>query len=72
MVMAVLQIVISEIRLVVHQLFRLLFCSTNFQNLANTMPSQHDYSDLIPSFLALILACRLCAIYVREDNDFNV
>ena len=70
MVMVVLQIVISEIRLVVHQLFRLLFCSTNSQNLANTMPLQH--SDLIPSFLALILACRLCAIYVREDNDFNV
>ena len=23
-------------------------------------------------FLKLIVACRLCVIYVREDNDYNV
>ena len=27
---------------------------------------------LISFFLQLIVACRLCVIYVREDNDFNV
>ena len=27
---------------------------------------------LIPFFLKLIVACRLCVIYVREDNDSNV
>ena len=27
---------------------------------------------LIPFFLKVIVACRLCVIYVREDNDSNV
>ena len=27
---------------------------------------------LIPFFLKLIVACRLCVIYAREDNDSNV
>ena len=27
---------------------------------------------LIPFFLKLIVACRLCVIYVKEDNDSNV
>ena len=27
---------------------------------------------LIPFFLKLIVACILCVIYVREDNDSNV
>ena len=27
---------------------------------------------LFPFFLKWIVAYRLCAIYVREDNDFNV
>ena len=27
---------------------------------------------LIPFFLKLFVACRLCVIYVREDNDFSV
>ena len=27
---------------------------------------------LIPFFSKLIVACRLCVIYVREDNDSNV
>ena len=27
---------------------------------------------LIPFFLKLIVTCRLCVIYVREDNDSNV
>ena len=27
---------------------------------------------LIPIFLKLIVACRLCAIYAREDSDSNV
>ena len=27
---------------------------------------------LIRFFLKLIVACRLCVIYVREDNDSNV
>ena len=26
---------------------------------------------LFPFFLKLIVAYRLCVIYVREDNDFN-
>ena len=26
---------------------------------------------LIPFFLKLIVACRLCVIYVKEDNDSN-
>ena len=30
------------------------------------------YSFLFPFFLKLIVAYRLCVIYVREDNDFNV
>ena len=29
-------------------------------------------SPLITFFLKLIVACRLCVIYVREDNDSNV
>ena len=27
---------------------------------------------LIPFFLKLIVACRLCVAYVREDNDSDV
>ena len=27
---------------------------------------------LIPFFLKLIVACRLCVIYTREDDDSNV
>ena len=27
---------------------------------------------LIPFFLKLIVACRLCVIYAKEDNDSNV
>ena len=27
---------------------------------------------LAPFFLKLIVTCRLCVIYVREDNDSNV
>ena len=27
---------------------------------------------LTPLFLKLIVACSLCVIYVREDNDSNV
>ena len=27
---------------------------------------------LIPFFLKLIVACRLCVIYVREDNDSSL
>ena len=30
------------------------------------------FSFLIPLFLKLIVDCRLCVIYVREDNDSNV
>ena len=30
------------------------------------------FSFLFPFFLKLIVAYRLCVIYVREDNDFNV
>ena len=30
------------------------------------------FSFLIPFFLKLIVACRLCVIYVREDTDSNV
>ena len=29
-------------------------------------------SFFIHFFLKLIVACRLCVIYVREDNDSNV
>ena len=29
-------------------------------------------SFLIPFFLKLIVACKLCGIYVREENDSNV
>ena len=30
------------------------------------------FSFLLPLFLKLIVAYRLCVIYVREDIDFNV
>ena len=30
------------------------------------------FSFLIPFFLKLIVACRLCVICVRQDNDSNV
>ena len=36
------------------------------------VPSLFYVSFLISFFLKLIVACRLCVIYVREDNDSNV
>ena len=30
------------------------------------------FSFLIPFLLKLIVACRLCVIYVKEDNDSNI
>ena len=40
--------------------------------LFNLMGALTFFSFLIPFFLTLIVACRLCVIYVREDNDSDV
>ena len=37
-----------------------------------TAPHFFVFSFLLPFFLKLIVAHRLCVICVREDNDFNV
>ena len=36
------------------------------------VPSLFCFSFLIHFFLKLIVACRLCVIYMREDDDSNV
>ena len=46
--------------------------SVSVQGTISSDKSLFCCSFLIPFFLKLFVACRLCDIYVREDNDFNV
>ena len=47
-------------------------CSILWQAQLNGCPHFFVFSFLFLFFFKLIVAYRLCVIYVREDNDFNV